>query len=211
MAKPTQPPIEQYSVLDSFSANSFDNIKLLLLGAIGTPPVTGYQPNIGDVYDLSEPLELHSCILEDSFAITEINETIIQVGTGTCIIGGVVIDINGVKNLPVDDSDSYFDGFSPITAVGTLYVLIFYDCGLDVEEGTDVKAYIGLMKKTDYAALSDATKEKYCFLGALKINSQIEIISPFYYEDPDDSTQVRPYPYSYGDGGWLDVPEEFIV
>ena len=127
MAKPTQPPIEQYSVLDSFSANSFDNIKLLLLGAIGTPPVTGYQPNIGDVYDLSEPLELHSCILEDSFAITEINETIIQVGTGTCIIGGVVIDINGVKNLPVDDSDSYFDGFSPITAVGTLYVLIFYE------------------------------------------------------------------------------------
>lgn len=211
MAKPVQPPIEQYSVLESFSSNSFDNIKQLLLGAIGTPPVTGYQANIGDVYDMSHPLELHSCILENSFEITETDETTINVGTGSCIIGGVVINITGSKNLTVDDADSYFDDFDVITATGTLYVLIFYDYGLDVEEGTDVIAYIGLMKKTDYIALSDATKEKYCFLGALKIDSQIEIISPFYYEDPDDDTQTRPYPYSLGDGGWLDVPGEFIV
>ena len=32
-----------------------------------------------------------------------------------------------IKNLSVDDSDSYFTGFDPITTVGTLYVLIFYD------------------------------------------------------------------------------------
>lgn len=210
MAKPTQPPLEQYTILESFSANSFDNISQLLLGAIGTPPVTGYQANIGDVYDMSEILELHSCILEDSFEITEIDETTIQVGIGTCIIGGVVIDITGVKNLAIDDTDSYFNGFSPITSTGTVYILIFYDYALS-EDSTDVRAYIGLMKKTDYTALSDTTKEKYCFLGAIKVNSQIEIISPFYYEDPDDENQTRPYPYCLGDGGWLDVPEEFMI
>jgi len=210
MAKPTQPPVAQYNILETFSDNSFDNLKKILLPLIGTPPVIGHDDRIGDLYDLSQELEFNSCLLDNSFDIEELSITSIKVTVGQCIIGGVCIDIKEEKTLYINGTNSYFDWVSPITGTGTVYILIYYD--YDYDPGLeDQLAYVGLMKKTDYALLSTEEKKKYCFIGAIKVNASVEIISPLHYTDPDDLSVSRPYPRGWGDGGWIDIPEEFIV
>jgi hypothetical protein len=210
MPKPTQPPVSQYNILDPFSDNDYDNLKQLVYPFVGTPPVSGSDPHVGDLYDLTQEIELNSCLLDDSFELTYVNSTRVTVGTGRCIIGGVCIDIKESKSLTITSSDSYFSSATVITKAGTLYVLVYYDYDYSASVSERL-AYVGLMKKTEYSALSSSEQDKYCFIGAIKVDSQVEIITPVYYVDPDDSTQVRPYPSGWADGGWLDIPEDFIV
>ena len=66
------------------------------------------------------------------------------------------------------------------------------------------------MKKTDYTTLTTEEKKYYCFLGAIKVDSSVEIVTPLYYWDPDNVSQGRPHPKDFADGGWLDLPGEFI-
>ena len=210
MAKPIQPPIAQYSILKTFSDNTYDNLKQLLLPFVGTPPVIGFDPNVGDLYDLTQPQEFTSCLLDDSFKISIINSTSIIVTDGRSIIGGVCIDIKESKTLTINNENSYFDSATVISSAGTLYALIYYnyDYSVDINERL---AYVGLMKKSEYSALSSDEKKKYCFIGAIVINAQIEISSPLYYYDPNDTTQTRPYPIGWGDGGWLSISDEYII
>lgn len=210
MSKPIYPPVDQYNILEPFSDNDYDNLRQLLIPFVGTLPVIGSDPIVGDLYDLTETLELSSCLLDDSFEISIASTTSITVGTGRCIIGGVCIDIKASKTLTITSSDSYFNSFTVISGTGTLYVLIYYNYDYSASI-TERLAYVGLMNKTEYSALSSSELEKYCFIGAIKVDSQVEIISPLYYNDPDDTSQTRPYPLGWGDGGWLDIPEEFIV
>lgn len=205
-----QEPIDQYSILSTFSDNSKDNLSKLTYPMIGTPPISGYNKLAGDLYDLYEDIDLNSCLTDNSFDIEEVNSTSIKVTTGRCIIGGVCIDIKEDKILNIDDENSYFDWVDVITGAGTIYILIYYD--YTYEAGVDEKqAYVGLMEKTDYETLTTEAKEYYCLLGAIKVNSSVEIISPLYYWDPDDTSQDRPHPRGFADGGWLDLPGEFII
>lgn len=209
----TEPPknIQQYSILEPFSENTFENITKLLYIICGTPPVLSYDSLYGNVYDMSEPMELNNCILDNSFEIELIDTITIRVHTGICIIGGTMIHVTGNKNLIITSQNSYFDDFLKVSSAGIVYVLIYYDNNLSVAEGTDIKAYIGLMKKSNYSSLTTAEKSKYCFLGALRVNSDIEIVSPIHYLDPEDNTISRPFPTECGDGGWLDVPDDFMI
>lgn len=205
-----QPPVDQYSILDVFSDNDFENVSKLTFHMIGTPPVTGYNKDILDLYDLYEDIDFNSCLTDDSFDIEEVSSTSVKVTTGRCVIGGVGIDIKRDTTLIINDEESYFDWVNAIAGAGTVYILAYYDSEYDAELEESL-AYIGLMKKTDYTTLTTTEKKSYCFIGAIKINSSVEIITPLYYWDPDDTSQGRPHPKGFADGGWLDIPDEFIV
>jgi len=204
-----QPPAYQYSILSTFSENTKDNLSKLFYPLVGTPTISGYNKVAGNLYNLYEELDFNSCLSDNSFDIEEVNSTSIKVTTGRCVIGGVCIDIKEDKILNVGDDDSYFSWVNVITGAGTIYVLIYYDYDYDAEV-SDKRAYIGLMQKIDYGMLTTEERKYYCLLGAIKVNSSVEIISPLYYWDPDDTSQDRPYPNRFADGGWLDLPDEFI-
>lgn len=200
-----QPPVEQYSVLETFSDNDYDNLIKLDYSTIGTPPISSYDKDIGNIYDLYESLEVRNCITDNSFNLEILTATSIKVNTGRCSIKGVCIDFKSSKTLYINSDDSYFDWSSSITSSGVVYILAYYDTSVDG------LGYIGLMKKTDYVLLTSSQKEDYCFIGAINIDSSVEIVSPLYYWDPDDTSQERPFPRGFADGGWLDIPDEFIV
>jgi hypothetical protein len=202
--------VEQYSILEAFSENTNDQMKKLVYPLIGTPPVTGHSTIAGDLYDMTEPLDFNSCIADDSFSVERLSSTSIKVLSGICIIGGVCIDIRRSKTLYINSEDSYFSWVNVISGAGTVYILVYYDSVYNSSLNESL-AYVGLMKKTDYAALTTAEKKYYCFIGAIKVNSSVEIISPLYYYDPDNTSQERPHPKGFADGGWLDIPEEFII
>ena len=200
-----QLPPEQYNILEPFEDNTNTNLRKLTYSMIGTPPVSGYNKDVLDLYNLYEDIDHNSCITDNSFDIEILSSVSIKVTTGRCVIGGVCIDIKRSKTLYINDEESYFSWVNAISGAGTVYILIYYNTSVDNP------AYIGLMKKTDYTSLTTSLKKKYCFIGAIKVDSSVEIISPLYYWDPDDTSQGRPYPKGFADGGWLDIPEEFII
>ena len=200
-----QLPPDQYNILEPFDDNTNTNLRKLTHSMVGTPPVSGYNKDVLDLYDLYEDIEYNSCLTDNSFDIEILSSVSIKVTTGRCVIGGVCIDIKRSKTLYINDEESYFSWVNAISGAGTVYILIYYNTSINSS------AYVGLMKKTDYTSLTTSLKKKYCFIGAIKVDSSVEIISPLYYWDPDDTSQGRPHPKGFADGGWLDIPEEFII
>lgn len=204
MSRPiTLPPTEQYSIIETFSANTADIINQAIIHMVGNPPVTGNNSIYGDVYDLTEDIEYNPCVLSVSFIITKTSSTTLTVGLGECFITGVYIKIKAAKSLDTLDSDSYVDG--AVAHSGDIYVVVKYD-------PTEIapNAYVGLIKKATYIALSDSDKKKYLFLGSLDatyISSTVSDIITYYY-DVDDDTQTRTFPHGFCDGGWIDLPPD---
>ena len=198
------PPDEQYSKIETFSANTADTINQVMIHMIGSPPVVGNNKIYGNIYDLSQSLEFNPCILANSFEITKTSNTTINVGLGECFINGVYIKIKSLKSLDTNNSDSYLDAARSYS--GIIYIMIKY-----IPTESDPKAYIGLIKKTTYNGMSNSQKKSYLFLGALSAvyeQSSVTNIEPYYY-DPDNDTQTRTSPYGFLDGGWLDLPSEY--
>ena len=77
------PPDQQYSVLETFSANEADNINQVTKILVGGLPVSSYDGVVGNVYDMSEEFEYSNCILENSFELEKISSDEVKVYTSS--------------------------------------------------------------------------------------------------------------------------------
>lgn len=201
------PPDQQYGILETFSANEADNINQVTKILVASPPISGHDGQAGNIYDMAEEFEYSNCILENSFELEKVSSDEVKVYTGQCDINGVYISIQEIRTMDTNNADYYLDGVKP-TVSGVLYIMVKYNPII-----SDPDAYIGLIKKSIYTALSDSAKTKYCFIGAVDATltgSTVTDIDVYYY-DPDSPEQSRPYPQEFCDGGFLDTPDEYLL
>jgi len=201
------PPDEQYGIIDTFTPTTPPNVNQVTKILVASLPISGYDENVGDVYDMTQEFEYNNYIIGNSFELEKYSTDEVKVYTGQCDMSGVYIEIQEIINMDMNDADYYLDGVKPVES-SVLYIMIKYDPSIE-----DPNAYIGLIKKDTYLALSGVEKKKYCFIGAVDVTIVGSTVtdSDVYYYDPNSPEQCRLDPKGWVDGGWIDIPDKYLL
>jgi hypothetical protein len=185
-------PKNQYSVLETFSPTTSDNVTQVNKYFFGVPEVEN---------DLSTDLICKNSTGPVSFYL-QVNGTDIRVLAGSCVINGYQIFIEETEIDPNNINNYLFQdlGDGPPTENGhhIIYIAIRYN-----PTAEDPNAYLGFI--TD-RSLYTAFKDELCFLWAIDVNvvdnMAHDIGSQLIY-DPEIPENCRDGFWDIIDGGWL--------
>lgn len=191
MSYKTDFPQNQYSILETFSPNTADNINQVSKFFFGMPEVPG---------DLSSNLIIENTGVPGGFEL-QYNGTKIIVLPGTCLISGVQLNIGEVELDPNDVNNYLYSslGDGPPTTDGYHVIILAVEYN---PTSNDPNAYIGFIVDT---SIYHEFSSKLCFLWAIGVHISTGnwTLDPPLDYDPEDFTIGRTGFWDIVDGGWV--------